>query len=62
MLFRSNLCAAVWRPFQTPFSSNFTCIESSGCLVSNGPGLGRFGAMVVEILCLEGRGHKIEKF
>ena len=44
-----NICAAVWRPFQAPFSSNFICAESSGCLVSNGPNLIRFGATVVEI-------------
>ena len=53
--FWSKICAAVWRHFRAPFSSKFIFLERSGCLVSIGPNLKRFGAMVVNILCLEGR-------
>ena len=60
--FRPDLFTTVWRSLQTPFSSNFICKESSGCLVSNGPCLGWFGAMVIKISCSEGRWCKIKKF
>ena len=36
--------------FQALFSSNFICMESYRCLVSNGSSLVWFGAMVIEIL------------
>ena len=53
--FWSDLRAAIWRPSGAPFSSNYICIESSGCLVSNSPNRARFWATVVEIARLEGR-------
>ena len=53
--FWSKICAAVWRHFRAPFSSKFIFLERSGCLVSIGPNLKRFGAMVVKISCPEGR-------
>ena len=31
-----DFCVAIWKPLQTPFSSNFICMESFRCLVSNG--------------------------
>ena len=37
--FWTDLCAAVWRPFQAPFSSNFKFSKNSGCLVFNCPSL-----------------------
>ena len=40
----------------------FICMESSSCLVSNGSRFVQFGATVVEILRLEGRWCKVEKF
>ena len=45
----------LFRGFSKLFSPNFICMESFGCLVSNGPILARFGATVIEILHLEGR-------
>ena len=65
-LFFSNIqpdyCTAVWRPFEVQFSSNFIFTEISGCLVSNGSNLIRFGATIVEISHFEGRWRKAEKF
>ena len=44
---------AIWRHFRAPFSSNFIWLESSGCLVPNGPSLARIWAMLIEIWHLE---------
>ena len=45
----------LFRGLSKLFSPDFICMESFGCLVSNGPILARFGATVIEILHLEGR-------
>ena len=37
------------------FSSSFICLESSGCIISNGPKLARFGVTTIKISCPEGR-------
>ena len=47
--FWSDLRAAVWRPFRAPGFSNVIFLEISGCLISNGFGLARFGATIIEI-------------
>ena len=60
--FWTDFRAAVWRHFQALFSSNFICMESYRCLVSNGSSLVWFGATVVEILSSEQRWPKVEKF
>ena len=46
--------AIMW-PLRAPFYLDFICTESDGCIVSNGPSLGRFGVTIIEILHLEGR-------
>ena len=45
----------LFRGLSKLFSPDFICMESFGCLVSNGSILARFGATVIEILHLEGR-------
>lgn len=46
--FRFLICATVWRSFRGPFLS-FICLESSRCIISNGPKFARFGVTIVKI-------------
>ena len=55
-----DFCVAVWKPLQTPFSSDFICMESSRCLVSNGPDFVQSETTVVKISYSEWRWHKAE--
>ena len=48
------------RPSQAWVSSNLVFLKRSGCLVSIGSNLAWFGAIVVEILRLEGRWCSVE--
>ena len=62
LIFQFKLHVAVWRPFRDPFSLNFIFLKISGCLVSNGSSLARFGATVVKISLSKERGRSAEKF
>ena len=44
------------------FSSNFISLESSGYLIFIGSDFARYGATVVKISCLEGRGRSVGNF
>ena len=54
--FRFLICATVWRSFRGPFLS-FICLESSRCIISNGPKFARFGVTIVKISRPKKRWH-----
>ena len=54
--------ATLWRPSWAWISSHLVSLERSRFLVSIGPDLAWFGAIVVEILCMEGEVTQCRKF